>query len=170
MVVLVTGGSGFIGSHVVDKLVERGHDVRVLDLREPLRGDVEWFRGDLLREEDLIEACRDVDFVFHLAAVADVNVAAERPDRAILVNELGTLNLLRAAVRAGVERVVLASTIWVYGRATGVVTEDAPIPPPTHIYTKTKIGQEHLVQVWGEVHSLPYTCLLYTSPSPRDRG
>jgi len=170
MVVLVTGGSGFIGSHVVDKLVERGHDVRVLDLREPLRGDVEWFRGDLLREEDLIEACRDVDFVFHLAAVADVNVAAERPDRAILVNELGTLNLLRAAVRAGVERVVLASTIWVYGRATGVVTEDAPIPPPTHIYTKTKIGQEHLVQVWGEMYSLPYTILRYGIPyGPRMR-
>ena len=71
--VLVTGGSGFIGSWVVDKLVKAGYPVRVFDRARPYREDVEWFRGDLLRFEDLLEACRDVEVVYHIAAVADVN-------------------------------------------------------------------------------------------------
>jgi len=74
MVVLVTGGSGFIGSHIVDKLIEHGYDVRVMDLREPHRDDVEWLKGDILNPHDCLAACRDADVVYHLAAIADVNV------------------------------------------------------------------------------------------------
>jgi len=171
VVVLVTGGSGFIGSHLVDKLVEAGYDVRVFDRARPLREDVEWYRGDLLRLEDLLEACRDVEVIYHLAAVADVNVALADPELCLRVNELGTLNVLRAATASEVERLILASTSWVYGRATGVVTEETPIPPPDNIYTKTKIGQEHLVISWHAHMGLPYTILRYGIPyGPRLRS
>lgn len=171
MVVLVTGGSGFIGSHVVDKLVGKGYDVRVFDQIKPDREDVEWFRGDLLNQNDVLLACKDVEVVHHLAAIADVGVAVSNTYHCININEIGTVNLLRACTSREVERVVLASTTWVYGRAEGVVDEASPIPLPNHIYTKTKIGQEHLVHAWNQHFGLPFTILRYAIPyGPRMRS
>lgn len=169
--VLVTGGSGFIGSHVVDRLVENGYHVRVFDRAKPLRDDVEWFNGDLLNEKDVLESCKDVEAIFHLAAIADVNVALSNFDLCLMVNEMGTMNFLKAATAEEVERIVLASTSWVYGRSKGVVTEDTPIPFPDHIYTKTKIGQEQLLYSWHQHHGLPYTILRFDIPyGPRMRS
>jgi UDP-glucose 4-epimerase len=171
MVILVTGGSGFIGSHIVDKLLEKGFDVRVFDLAKPLREDVEWFKGDLLNKEDLLKAFRDVTHVFHLGAIADVNVALSNPELCVKVNEIGTLNVLQAAQSFEVERIILASTTWVYGRTEGIVTEETPIPPPDHIYTATKIAQEHLLISWNKHYGLPYTILRYDIPyGPRMRS
>jgi len=170
MKILVTGGSGFIGSHIVDKLVNNGYEVRVFDRANPLRADVEWFNGDLLNEKDVLEACKDIEVVFHLAAIADVNVALSHFDVCLMINEMGTMNILKSATAEEVERVILASTTWVYGRNKGVVDENAPIPFPEHIYTKTKIGQEQLVYSWNQHHGLPYTILRYDIPyGPRMR-
>lgn len=171
MVILVTGGSGFIGSHLVDKLLEKKYDVRVFDKLKPHRQEVEWYQGDLQSGEDILEACRDVEVVYHLAAVADVNVALSQPELCLQVNEVGTINLLRAATAKEVDRVILASTTWVYGKTQGAVDENTPILPPDHIYTKTKIGQEHLVITWQKHYGLPYTILRYGIPyGPRMRS
>jgi len=171
MVILVTGGSGFIGSHIVDKLLEKGYDVRVFDLLEPHRKDVEWFKGDLLKKEDLLKAFRDVTHVFHLGAIADVNVALSNPELCIKINELGTLNVLQTAQAFEVERIILASTTWVYGKTEGMVTEETPVPPPDHIYTASKIAQEHLVITWEKHYALPFTILRYDIPyGPRMRS
>jgi UDP-glucose 4-epimerase len=171
MVILVTGGSGFIGSHIVDKLLEKGFDVRVFDLAKPHRDDVEWFKSDLLNKEDLLKAFRDVTHVFHLGAIADVNVALSNPELCVKVNEIGTLNVLQAAQSFEVERIILASTTWVYGRTEGIVTEETPIPPPDHIYTASKIAQEHLLISWNKHYGLPYTILRYDIPyGPRMRS
>jgi UDP-glucose 4-epimerase len=129
MVVLVTGGSGFIGSHLVDELLASGYDVRVFDKAETPNGKAEWFKGDLLSKEDVFGALQDIDTVYHLGAVADVNVAATDPQLCLLVNELGTLNLLSGCTGHEVERLILASSVWVYGRATETVTEETSIPP-----------------------------------------
>jgi len=169
--VLVTGGSGFIGSHVVDTLVRKGYEVRVFDRIKPAREDVEWFNGDLLNEKEVLEACKDIETIFHLAAIADVNVALSNFDLCLMVNEMGTMNFLKSATAEEVERIVLASTSWVYGRSKGVVTEDTPIPFPEHIYTKTKIGQEQLVYSWHQHYGLPYTILRFDIPyGPRMRS
>lgn len=170
MNVLVTGGSGFIGSHIVDKLVDEGYSIRVFDERKPLREGVEWFKGNLLNQKEILEACKDVEAVYHLAAVADVNVAFSSPAFCLQVNEIGTMNLLSAATAMEVERVILSSTTWVYGKTEGIVDENTPIPPPDHIYTKTKIGQEHLFIAWQKYAGLPYTILRYDIPyGPRMR-
>lgn len=171
MVILVTGGSGFIGSHIVDKLVEKGYDVRVFDQIKPLNENVEWFRGDLLNHNDILLACKDVEVAYHLAAIADVGVAVSNTSICININEVGTVNLLKACTSREVERIILASTTWVYGRAEGIVTEESPIPLPEHIYTKTKIGQEQLVYAWNKHFGLPYTMLRFGIPyGPRMRS
>lgn len=171
MVMLVTGGSGFIGSHLVDALVEAGFNVRIFDKAKPLNEKAEWFKGDLLSREDLHDAVRDVETVFHLAAVADVNVATMDPDLCLKVNEGGTLSLLQACSGGEVDRFMLASSVWVYGRASGIVAEGTPVPLPNDIYTKTKIGQEQLVYSWCQSHSLPYTIMRYDIPyGPRMRS
>jgi UDP-glucose 4-epimerase len=171
MQVLVTGGSGFIGSHLVDKLIEHDIEVRVFDRVKPHQEDVEWFKGDLLNEREVLEACRDVDVVYHLAAVADVGVAVSHPEECLMINEVGTINLLRSAVAREVEQFILASSTWVYGEAEGIVDESTPIPMPGHVYTKTKVGQEHLVYSWHRHYGLPYTILRYGIPyGPRMRS
>ena len=171
MVVLVTGGSGFIGSHVVDWLVEKSYTVRVFDKVKPLNDKAEWHKGDLTAKGDVNEAVVDVETVFHLAAIADVNVATTDPELCLRINELGTLNLLEASSGHEVDRIIHASTVWVYGKASEMVTEETPIPPPNDIYTQTKIGQEYLTHSWSQMHSLPYTILRYDIPyGPRMRS
>lgn len=171
MRILVTGGSGFIGSHIIDKLIEHNYNVRVYDMSPPHRDDVEFFKGDLLNDQATIRACKDVEAIFHLGAIAEVGVALSYPKWCLTVNEIGTINMLQAATAQEVERVILASTTWVYGRSTGVTSEDTPIPMPEHIYTKTKIGQEQLMYAWHEHYGLPYTILRYDIPyGPRMRS
>lgn len=171
MVILVTGGSGFIGSHVVDKLVEQGFEVRVFDKYKPHRDDVEWFKSDLLNGKDVLEACRDVETIYHLAAISDVNVALSHFELCLMTNEMGTMNFLEGAVAKEVERIILASSTWVYGESDGIVDESTPIPLPDHIYTKTKIGQEQLLYAWNKHYGLPFTILRYGIPyGPRMRS
>jgi len=164
MVVLVTGGSGFIGSHITARLVEKGYNVRVFDQRKPQMEKVPWFEGDILDEKDVLEACEDVESICHLAAIADVNVALSHPELCLAVNETGTVNLLKAARAKEVDHVLLASTTWVYGKTEGIVDETTPLPMPDHIYTKTKIGQEQLFHTWYTHYGLPYTILRYDIP------
>lgn len=167
---LVTGGSGFIGSHIVDTLSAEGFGVRVIDKVRPPNRKCDWLKGDVMSRERVDKATRNVEAVFHLAGVTDAVAAEKAPELCISVNELGTLNLLRACSRRDVELFVLASTVWVYGSNYGTVTEETTIPPPDNVYTKSKIGQEHLVRQWKESHALPYTILRYDIPyGPRMR-
>src|SRR5579859_3200878 len=128
MRVAVTGGCGFIGSHVVDYLVQAGHDVLVIDKHEQWRNPgADYVIADLFDTAVLDEALNGREVAFHLAGAADVNKVVADPMLAIKLNVEGVGRVLDAARRNGCGRVVLASTVWVYGATVGDAerTEDA---------------------------------------------
>jgi UDP-glucose 4-epimerase len=173
--VLVTGGAGFIGSHVVDLLCSFGYATRVFDLvGAPWgNGDAEWIVGDLLDRSALVRAMRGCDVVVHLAAVADVAAVVADPVRADLVNVRGTQFALESARAAGVRRFVYASTVWVYGgaRENGhPLDEDTPLVLPRHFYTATKLAGEMYCHSYGELYGLEQSILRFGIPyGPRSR-
>jgi UDP-glucose 4-epimerase len=172
--VLVTGGAGFIGSHVVDRLVAGGHRPRIFDQRPSPWHDsavVDTCIGDLGDVPRLRSAMHDCDVVVHLAAAADVDVVREDPLDAERRNARGTLNVLETARRSGVDRVVYASTIWVYSDTPGDVhEEDAALCAPAHLYTATKLAGELYCRSYRELYGLDYTVLRFGIPyGPRAR-
>jgi UDP-glucose 4-epimerase len=172
--VLVTGGSGFIGSTVVDRLQEHGVTPRIFDLvRSPyhLPGAIETFLGSLLDPEALRLAMAGCHAVVHLAAVADVKDVHAEPTYSENINTRGTLNVLDAARRAGVGRVIYGSTTWVYGDCAGPhVDETTPIAPPSHLYTASKLAGETYCCAYRNLYDVAYTILRFGIPyGPRAR-
>lgn len=171
--VAITGGSGFIGSHVVDALLGAGHKVRVLDGVAPHRADAEWVPVDILDTEALTETVRGMDAVFHLAAMADVNHVFERPVESVTLNVAGTASVLEAARLAEAGRVILASTVWVYAATRGyLVDESTPFDPETdrHLYVSTKVASEMMCRDYKTLYGRPFTVLRYGVPyGPRMR-
>ncbi len=149
---LVTGGAGFLGSHIADALVERGFAVRVFDRRESphLRAGQEMVLGDLLEPGPLDDAAEGCDCLFHLAALSDLERASSDPVEATRHNVLGTVRALEAARRAGVGRFLFASTVYVYSRAGG-------------FYRCSKQAGEEYVEEYARQFGLGCTILRYGS-------
>lgn len=171
---LVTGGSGFIGSHVVDALRAAGHEVVVFDREQPRhRLDVEFHAGDITDLDAMCAAMRGVDYVHHVAAVSNVNHAFEQPVACVEINVLGSVNVLEAARRAGVQRVLFASSVWVYnGASESAVSEATPLhmPGPGHVYTSSKIASELIFNDYAVLYKVPVTIFRYGIPfGPRMR-
>ncbi|HET8673383.1 MAG TPA: NAD-dependent epimerase/dehydratase family protein [Thermoleophilaceae bacterium] len=171
--VLVTGGAGFIGSFVVDRLRAAGHDAVIFDIRHSphhARGEVPTVIGDVLDYPALRKAALGCDAIAHLAAAADVGEVAADPERAERLNSRGTFNVLEAAREEGVPRVIYASTIWVYSESEGTVDEEAPLRAPAHLYTATKLAGELYCHSYGELYGLDTTILRSGIPyGPRAR-
>jgi UDP-glucose 4-epimerase len=174
--VVVTGGSGFIGSHVVDALADAGHEIVVIDHRvRPHRSDVQFEDVDLLDLSSVLAATRGAEHIFHLAAVSNVNYAYKYPVYSTALNVMGTTNVLESARVNGAKRVHLASTVWVYNGAPDddeAADETVPfhLKGAGHIYTSTKMACEMLCHNYSELYDLPFTVLRYGIPyGPRMR-
>ncbi len=157
--VLVTGGAGFIGSHLARALIERGDAITILDdlstgLQQNLAGlDLDLRREDIRRYDAVDLAMQDVELVFHLAAMTSVPESVEVPQRCYEENLIGSLNVLWAAHRAGVRRVVFASSCAVYGNAPSPMREDA-VAQPLSPYAASKLAMEEAARLFYETQGL----------------
>lgn len=173
---LVTGGAGFIGSHITTALVERGDRVRVLDdlssgRRENLGhlevgevgsgAPVELFQGSVVRTEDCTAACEGVRGVFHEAAQVSVPESVADPEKSLTVNVMGTMRVLEAARSAGVEGVVFAASSAAYGNSKASPKVESISPEPVSPYAVGKVTGEHLLRAWGQAHGLRAVSLRY---------
>lgn len=152
MRVLVTGGAGFLGSHVADALSDAGHQVVIFDQNEStwLRPDQQQMRGSVLDRDALTAAAQGCEAIYHLAAIADINDAVNRPRETVEVNVIGTLNLLDLARDIGVKRFVFASSIYVYSNQGS-------------FYRTSKQACEHLIHDYYERFGLEFTVLRFGS-------
>ena len=170
--ILVTGGSGFIGSHVVDRLLDCGYSPLIYDLRpSPYHPQLPCVVADLTDDDRLREAMEGCDAVIHLAASADVNEVFADPVEAERRNARATLQVLEAARHTGVRRMVYASTIWAYSDTPAACHEESlPLHPPAHLYTATKLAGELYCHAYGELYGLEHTILRFGIPyGPRAR-
>jgi len=169
MKIAVTGGSGFIASHVVDHLIAAGYEVVVIDHRvRPHRHDVQFEDIDILNLSALIQATKGCDYIFHLAAVSNVNYAHKYPVYTVDLNITGTANVLEAARLHEIHRVFFASTVWIYTgtRGNGLLGEEEPfyLPDAGHIYTTSKIASEMIIHNYWQLYQQPFTILRYGIP------
>jgi UDP-glucose 4-epimerase len=189
MNVLVTGGAGFIGSHISEALLDEGHDVVVVDTLDPYYDvGIKEQNLDLCREaggerftyvdgsitdEMLVREVfddHDVEFVYHEAAQAGVRTSVENPKKPHEINTTGLLNLLEAATDHDVERFVNASSSSVYGKPDYLPYDEDHPNYPQSPYAVTKLAAEHYCKVWNSVYDLPTVSLRYfTVYGPRMR-
>ena len=175
---LVTGGAGFIGSHLVDRLLKNNNQVVVID-NESAEANEEFYHNphaeyhtvDIRNMDDCSVLFSGVDTVFHLAAHSRIQIAMENPQECLETNIQGTVNMLECARQAGVRRFVNSSTSSVYG-----LKNEPPLQEvmPTHClnhYSASKRSAEIMCEMYNNLYGLrtiSLSCLLYTSPSPRD--
>ena len=155
--VLVTGGSGFIGSHVVDSLIRRNYKVTILDLSKPKRSDVKFIKGSVLNKNLIQLLLKKNKLIFHLAAVSDINKVKSIPIKTISTNILGTLCLLEASRKENIKRFIFASTYYSSGKSG-------------NLYTTSKNASELIIENYNLLYGLKYTILRYpTAYGPRNR-
>lgn len=177
---LITGGAGFIGSHLSEALLARGHTVTALDNLSCGRlKNIESFaddpgfrfvRGDIADRESVVELFNGIDWVFHLAGIADIVPSIEQPDAYFHNNVLGTLNVLQCALAGGAKRLVYAASSSSYGIPDHYPTPESAAIRPQYPYALTKYMGEELVLHWAHVYKLPSVSLrLFNVYGPRSR-
>lgn len=163
MYILVTGGAGFIGSHLVDRLIASGHRVRVLDnLSSGKRanlpdGGVDFIEGDVCDADTVRTAMDGIDVVYHLAAVASVQASIDDPVGTHGSNFIGTLNLLEAARHRGARRFIYASSAAVYGDTVTLPVSEQSATNPLSPYAADKLAGEHYLRFYVAKHGLAAT-------------
>jgi len=166
---LVTGGAGFIGSHIVRRLLDKGRSVRVLDdlstgkagNLDQVASQIEFVQGDICDMPTVERCIKGVDVVFHLAARASVPRSVEHPRPTNEVNVTGTLNMLIAAHEAGVQRLVYSASSSAYGDTPTLPKREDMRPHPQSPYAVSKLTAEHYCSTWAHVYGLQTVSLRY---------
>lgn len=170
MKVLITGGSGFIGSHVVDVLLNDNHEALIYDLEEPRYNQLcRYVKGDVNDLEELTKASKGFDFIYHMAAEANVNRFFEKPLYSNYNTSNSALSVLECARINNIGRVLLSSTEWIYGSVEGdeseQITEETPYAQnPDHLYTSSKIAAEMFCKNYKTLYDVNYTIMRYGIP------
>ncbi len=166
---LVTGGAGFIGSHILDSLVNNGNDVRVLDNLSSghyknlkgVSGKIEFVEGDVREPDTCLDAAKGCDGIFHQAALVSVVDSIERPQDNHDININGIMNILEAARNQGCKRIVFASSAAIYGNNPMLPKDETMLPEPLSPYGAAKICGEHCLQAYAEQFGISCIALRY---------
>ena len=184
--IVITGGAGFIGSHIAESCTEEGYEVVIIDNLDDYyspelkkknieyvlkSGNVAFAHGDITNLDFLREVIvKDVEYVFHEAAQAGVRISVDNPFKPNNVNVLGTLNVLQASLEADVERVINASSSSVYGKVEYLPFDEKHPTQPVSPYGVSKLAAEHYCRVFYDIYGLPTVSLRYfTVYGPRMR-
>jgi len=169
MKILVTGGAGFIGSHIVDNLVKQGHEVVVFDdlssgRLENLKGvsdKIQLIKGDILDYNFLNKAVSGIDIISHQAAQLEIFRCIENPIYDIQTNTIGTINILRAAAENNVRKVINASSACIYGQAMEIPENEDHPKNPNWEYGISKLAAEKYCEIYENKHNIPIVSLRY---------
>lgn len=163
---LVTGGAGFIGSHLVNKLVQQGHKVLVVDdlstgKKENLNPKADFHQFDICNFEKIKPFFEGVDFVFHLAAIPRVPLSIEDPVKTSNVNIMGTINVFKAATDNKVKRIIFTSSSSVYGDQEKLPLKESMVPNPKSPYGLQKLVGEQFAKMFTSLYGVPIVSLRY---------
>lgn len=175
---VVTGGAGFIGSHVVDALVGAGYEVHIIDnmsagKEENINPKAVMHKMDIRNLEDISPIFQNADFVFHLAAFPQVQYSIEHPEETNEININGTQNVLIASQRANVKKLIYSASCAAYGDQEKMPMVETDLPTPKSPYGLQKYVGEHLCRLWSEIYGLPTVSLRYFNvygPRQSDTG
>lgn len=170
---LITGGAGFIGSHIVERLLKEGHYVRVLDNFSSGKKEnlffsnnlpataYELIEGDIRDKATCDKACQGIDYILHQAALRSVPKSIKDPESYNDVNINGTLNILQAAVKNKVKRLVFASSSSIYGDTAKFPQQETDLPLLISPYALSKLTGEYYCRIFSKIHGLETACLRY---------
>ncbi len=165
--ILVIGGAGYIGSHIVDALCDSGHDVTVFDnlssgFKENLNERASFVLGDILNLDELDEVfSKKFDIVFHFAALKNVGESMIHPDRYMLTNIIGTINILNAMVKHDVKAIVFSSSAAVYSAPKYLPMDESHPVNPESFYGFTKLEIEKFLEWYSKLHGIHFAALRY---------
>jgi UDP-glucose 4-epimerase len=164
--VLITGGCGFIGSNLAEELSKKNNVIIFDDLSSGNKdnikeSNVNFIEGSIIDPDRLKNTAKDMDYIFHLAAIASVSKSVKEPKLVHEVNGTGTLNVLMAAKEFGIKKVVFASSSAVYGDNPSLPLKEDLIPDPLSPYTVSKLTGEYYCEVFHKVYNLPTTSLRF---------
>lgn len=169
MRITVTGGAGFIGSHLVDRLIEDGHTVQVIDNlytgnKEFVHSKAQFVELDI-RDPKLYSVLEEFrpDYIFHEAAQTEVSTSMSDPMLDCDINLMGLINLLNAAVKLDVKKFLMPSSAAVYGNLDTLPLNEEMIGNPSSFYGLTKLTTEHYLRIYHEAFGLPYVCYRYSN-------
>lgn len=169
MRITVTGGAGFIGSHLVDRLIEDGHTVQVIDNlytgnKEFVHSKAQFVELDI-REPNLYSVLEEFrpDYIFHEAAQTEVSTSMSDPMLDCDINLMGLINLLNAAVKLDVKKFLMPSSAAVYGNLDTLPLNEEMLGNPSSFYGLTKLTTEHYLRIYHEAFGLPYICYRYSN-------
>lgn len=169
MRITVTGGAGFIGSHLVDRLIEDGHTVQVIDNlytgnKEFVHSKAQFVELDI-RDPKLYSVLEEFrpDYIFHEAAQTEVSTSMTNPMLDCDINLMGLINLLNAAVKLDIKKFLMPSSAAVYGNLDTLPLNENMIGNPSSFYGLTKLTTEHYLRIYHEAFGLPYVCYRYSN-------
>lgn len=169
MRITVTGGAGFIGSHLVDRLIEDGHTVQVIDNlytgnKEFVHSKAQFVELDI-RDSKLYSVLEEFrpDYIFHEAAQTEVSTSMTDPMLDCDINLMGLINLLNAAVKLDIKKFLMPSSAAVYGNLDTLPLNENMIGNPSSFYGLTKLTTEHYLRIYHEAFGLPYICYRYSN-------